>query len=186
MLALKGSPRTTPWPHLYLRQVFTDSAYEQLLLGIPDLEFCTPLEGYEGRLFWPLPLGGMWSFVVDALCSPELTKALSQQLGVTRSVYPKGAVCRDLPGYEIPSHIEPAHVVMKLIIFLTLNMEQKFFGPKLLIGEDGMVGKQIGFFPNVGFVYKSDANTWTSAGPMDSVRNTLQICYFDAPTREWK
>jgi len=184
MLAIKGSDRTVPWPHIYFHQVFEQEFYAELLDNLPPLQQCQPLTGYEDRLFWPIE-GGIWEDVRKAICFEQLTKALCERLGVTRPAYPKAAICRDLPGYQIKPHVDASFKVMTLMIYLPQGMDQKFLGTMLWEPRFERA-KQVGFFPNVGLAFKTDADTWHSAGPMDSVRDTLHVCYFDTPDREWR
>lgn len=190
MLKLRGKLREKPWPHLYLDTVFEDEVYKDLLGSLPPVERCKPLGGYPNRLVWPLAgKKGLWGDIRDAISSSELTQALCHQLDVKVPAYPKAAICRDLPGYSIKPHVDASFKVMTLIMYLPDDMSQKWQGTRLLEkeGDEIVYAKQLGFFPNVGLAFNPRMpGTWHEVHPVETLRTTLHVCYFDTPERAFK
>lgn len=191
MLQVKAKFRDHPWDHLYLESVFTEEVYDQIVHTKPMLKRCKPLPGYADRMVWPLKgATGFWGQVRDAITHPDLMDSIAKRLGVTRKFYPKVAVCRDLPGYIIPPHVDATFKTMTFLVYIPDGLTQKLLGTRLLKKEDGefTFAKQVGFFPNVGIAFKPSPGSWHEV-PMtmqeDGIRDTLHVCCFDTPEREW-
>ena len=189
-MRLKAIFRDDPWPHLFIEEVFDSTVYMQILKHIPPLKKMKLLGGYPNRKIAPLvERQGFWGEIRAALESSELTKALSDKLGVTKECWPKAAICRDLPGYYLAPHADASFKVMTLIAYLPEDNSQGMEGIRLLKRVGGKITniKQLGFFPNVGLAFKVTKDSWHEVGHVaqGKTRDSIQICYFDTPERNW-
>jgi len=189
MLQMKGVARTHPWDHLYFEQVFSYPVYRDMLRNLPEVDECPTLSGYPLRHHYNLDQSsGFWGDVNAEITSAHLTESLKARFNITRDCYPKAAICLDRPGYHIPPHKDASYKVMSFIIYLPKDESQKMLGTRLLKreGAEFTHSKQLGFFPNIGIVFPVTGESWHEVPPIDSLRATLNICYFTTPDRMFK
>jgi hypothetical protein len=188
MMELRAGPRENPWPHLFFFQVFKKKFYPQLNEFMPAIKDMGQLRGgtYPNRYIYPLKDSKVlfWQEVNAAVTHKNFQKPLFELLGITQPAWPKAALTRDLPGYQIAPHPDANFKVATVLFYLPADHTQCKLGT-LLIGPEKI--KQVGFFPNTGLAFKTTKKSIheVKTVPEGPPRNCLQICFFDTPERTW-
>lgn len=192
-LVFEATAREDPFKYAYFSQVFSNDLYAKVLENIPSRKACTTLDSRAYKKYRRIyrldeSVSPFWIALNDTLKSDRVKEYIFGLLGIEREAYPRIAVVRDLPGYNIQPHSDADFKVCTVMFYLPSNALQKMLGTRLL-SADGNNIKQMGFFPNTGLAFEVNDVSWHDrpATPPDSgIRDSLIICYFDTPTREFR
>jgi hypothetical protein len=216
-----------PFTHAYLEQVFPEALYDDLLAALPETERYDggrkkSNDGYSMRYNFQLnrenlsrleePSRSLWTGASQALYSPEFQRALLEKLamGLTRrfsidrdrvgqvAVWPRAALYRDLPGYEIAPHPDTRRKIITMQLFLPPDDARQYLGTCLYRQRlvQGLLGrgrferfKQFPFRRNSGYVFvvcnsPLRPKSWHGCEKTPSeggLRDTLLHIYYDEP-----
>jgi hypothetical protein len=222
-----------PFTHCYFQRVFPAAIYADLLAALPDSSLyiagrIKSEEGYSTRQRFPLqashlssldePQRALWAGVSEALCAKEFQKALFGKLsiGLARRFgirpeeasqvpgYPRPALFRDRPGYEIAPHPDTRRKIVTVQLFLPPDDSRPYLGTSLyhrslnplkgLISGQGRFErfKQFPFRANSGYAFVVTNSplrpkSWhgcEKTPPEAGLRNTLLQIYYDQPKGE--
>jgi hypothetical protein len=220
-----------PFTHCYFEQVFPEAMYPDLLAALPDTEQyglsrTKSDDGYYTRRNFQLdaeslarldePGRSLWAGASAALCSSEYQQALFDKLsvglarrfGIDESrvgqlkVYPRPALYRDLPGYEITPHPDTRKKIVTTQLFLPSDDSRPHLGTCLyrsrLESLRGLLSwggrferfKQFPFHANSGYAFVVTNSplrpkSWHGCEktPADGrVRDTLLHIYYSEPS----
>ena len=141
---ISETPLTSfPYPYFYIKQIFPEPFYEELLRHLPDTSYFHPLEEYPTRLCLnlgkglaslPFPLFLFWKQLADSLYSDELIDALLKRFESPskRNITVDAALIRDQSNYSIGPHTDHPNKVLSLLFYLPSSLET-VLKPKFLV-----------------------------------------------------
>lgn len=216
-----------PFTHCYLEQVFPESLYDDLLAALPETDRydggrLKGGDGYSMRYNYQLnrtqlarldePARTLWTGAAQALYAPQFQAALMEKLslGIMRrfnidrqrvgqvALWPRGALYRDLPGYQIAPHPDTRRKIITMQLFLPPDNSREYLGTCLYKQHlmRGLLGrgrferfKQFPFRRNSGYVFVVTntplrPKSWHGCEKTPAhggLRNTLLHVYYDEP-----
>jgi hypothetical protein len=234
LVMLKGTAvYDEPFTHCYFEDVFPASIYAEILAALPETSLYVAgrvkaEEGYSTRQRFPLqashlkglpePQRRLWTGISSALCSKEfqsklfdkLSVGLAQRFGIRPdqaaqvAAYPRPALFRDLPGYEIAPHPDTRRKIVTVQLFLPPDDSRPYLGTSLyrtrmnplksLFSSQGRFEcfKQFPFRANTGYAFVVSNSplrpkSWhgcEKTPPDAGERDTLLHIYYDEPKEE--
>lgn len=182
----------SPFPHLYIKELFTKEEYKELINNMPDnyveIEKSRGTKGYPKR-FTAVPNGEIWDKIIRKLTDGRFKKALLEKFDIKDEGFIEDILLvRDFPGYQIPPHTDSLSKVITVLIYLPKDdslqgegtsiyePKKKNFTCKKGIHykfEDFNKVKTMSFKPNSAFIFARTDNSFHGVEPCGHVRDVL-------------
>ena len=181
-----------PFPHIYLKDVFSDSFYAELLknLEVPYIPIseARDIAGYPERSVHD-PKSDFWQALDGKMRDGRLKSALCAKLGRYAPTFrDETLLIKDIAGYNIGPHTDSPHKVLTAIFYLPKDDSMPEAGTSIYVPKQRGVqcaGERHYFFedfnrvstmpyvPNSMFAFLKNTVSFHGVEPHDGTRNTL-------------
>jgi len=179
---------TTPFPHLVVADMW--EGYAGLIAALPESFYYDPMQrnpetGHVTRSHChldALPESPVWVALNEKLHSRNLWTLMSERFSLVDAPPESDLIVdvrlfRDEPGYTLAPHTDAQSKIITLIFYLAEDDSHPEWGTRILADSVDMNGTLIPYVPNVMFAFARSSKSWHASGPIQGVRNTLQVIY---------
>lgn len=175
----------SPYQYMYLKNVFPDDFYQELMAALPGDEQYLSLQqargtsGYPERFVCETPSDPIWKRLEEIMRGGRIKQILCNRFGVDG---PKDEVLliRDRTGYKIGPHTDTPAKIISALFYLPKDESQKPYGTSLFVpkvpGFTNQSGQHFGFdnfrkfatmkfLPNTAFIFAKTDRSFHGVEP---------------------
>lgn len=183
---------TTPFPHLYIENVFPAAYYAEMLASLPKdyapINTTRSVQGYENR-FTAKPDDPFWKALNSRMRDGGLRRLLCSHFGVSaEKLTDETLLIRDTPGYSIGPHTDSPAKVITALFYLPYDESAVGAGTSIYEPKDSAFRcpggphhaaegfnllRTMPFKPNSVFIFRKTDNSFHGVEPCTVQRDVL-------------